>query len=141
MSASILPDSAIQPLLDMTKKISHSSSYKTKLSMLEYIQVKHDFFLKIKKCILFLFYIVFNSFQVAVFTNFPKVVENPGHRAEVQNQVLHLLQVQSRGLYLFLVQNRCLYLHQVQSRGLYLIQVQSRGLNLIQIQSRGLNLI
>ena len=45
MSASILPDSAIQPLLDMTKKISHSSSYKTKLSMLEYIQVKHDFFL------------------------------------------------------------------------------------------------
>jgi proteasome activator subunit 4 len=67
MSTSILPSSAIEPLLEMTKKISHSSSYKTKLSMLEYI-------------------------QVAVFTNFPKVVQNPGYRSEVQNQIIHLLQ-------------------------------------------------
>ena len=39
LSVCILPDSAIQPMLDMTKRIAASSSYKTKLSMLEYIQV------------------------------------------------------------------------------------------------------
>jgi len=66
LSVCILPDSAIQPMLDMTKRIAASSSYKTKLSMLEYI-------------------------QVAVFTNFPKVVVNPSYRDQVQSLVLNLL--------------------------------------------------
>jgi len=53
MSASILPSGAIQPLLDMVKRIAMSESYKTKMSMLEFL-------------------------QVAVFTNFPSLVCNPG---------------------------------------------------------------
>jgi len=67
LSVVILPDSAIQPMLDMTKRIAQSQSYKTKMSMLEYI-------------------------QVAVFTNFPKIVVNSGYREQVQTLVLNLLQ-------------------------------------------------
>ena len=39
LSVVILPDSAVQPMLDMTKRIAQSQSYKTKMSMLEYVQV------------------------------------------------------------------------------------------------------
>jgi hypothetical protein len=35
----VLPDKAIPVMLDITKRISMSHSYKTKMSMLEYVQV------------------------------------------------------------------------------------------------------
>merc|ERR1712136_625315 len=67
LSVCILPDSAVQPMLDMVKRIAQSSSYKTKMSLLEYI-------------------------QMAVFTNFPKVVMKSSYREQVQSLVLRLLQ-------------------------------------------------
>jgi len=67
LSICILPDSCIQPMLDMVKRIVQSSSYKTKMSVLEYI-------------------------QVAVFTNFLKIVVNSSYKEQVQNIVINLLQ-------------------------------------------------
>jgi len=58
LSACILPSTAIQPLLDMVKRIAMSESYKTKMSMLEFL-------------------------QVAVFTNFPALVCSPSYRDQV----------------------------------------------------------
>lgn len=58
LSACILPNTAIQPLLDMVKRIAMSESYKTKMSMLEFL-------------------------QVAVFTNFPSLVCSPVYRDQV----------------------------------------------------------
>jgi proteasome activator subunit 4 len=58
LSACILPSTAIQPLLDMVKRIAMSESYKTKMSMLEFL-------------------------QVAVFTNFPALVSCPSYRDQV----------------------------------------------------------
>jgi len=66
MSASILPGGAIQPLLDMVKRIAMSESYKTKMSMLEFL-------------------------QVAVFTNFPSIVCNPVYKNQVTRLVTNLL--------------------------------------------------
>ena len=39
LSVCVLPDKAIPVMLDITKRISMSHSYKTKMSMLEYVQV------------------------------------------------------------------------------------------------------
>ena len=41
LSVCVLPDKAIPVMLDITKRISMSQSYKTKMSMLEYVQVKY----------------------------------------------------------------------------------------------------
>ena len=39
LSMVVLPDKAIPVMLDITKRIAMSHSYKTKMSMLEYVQV------------------------------------------------------------------------------------------------------
>jgi len=66
LSACILPDNAIQPLLDMVKRIAMSESYKTKMSMLEFL-------------------------QVSVFTNFPSLVCSPVYRNQVTSLTTSLL--------------------------------------------------
>jgi len=66
LSACILPDKAIQPLLDMVKRIAMSESYKTKMSMLEFL-------------------------QVSVFTNFPSLVCSPVYRNQVTSLTTSLL--------------------------------------------------
>jgi len=66
LSASILPLAAIQPMLDMVARIARSESYKTKMSVLEFL-------------------------QVSVFTNFPALVHGAGHRPQVVDLVLSLL--------------------------------------------------
>jgi len=67
LSICILPEEAIQPMLDMVKRIVQSSSYKTKMSVLEFI-------------------------QVSVFTNFLKIVVNASYKEQVQTIVINLLQ-------------------------------------------------
>jgi hypothetical protein len=42
LSVCVLPDHAIPVMLDITKRISMSHSYKTKMSMLEYVQVNQS---------------------------------------------------------------------------------------------------
>jgi len=66
LSACILPNTAIQPLLNMVKRIAMSESYKTKMSMLEFL-------------------------QVAVFTNFPSLVCSPVYRNQVTSLTTSLL--------------------------------------------------
>jgi proteasome activator subunit 4 len=68
LSACVLPAAAIQPMLDMVGRIAHSESYKTKMSVLEFL-------------------------QVAVFTNFPALVHGAAYRPQVTGLVLSLLQV------------------------------------------------
>jgi len=67
LSICILPEEAIQPMLDMVKRIVQSSSYKTKMSVLEFV-------------------------QVSVFTNFLKIVVNASYKEQVQTIVINLLQ-------------------------------------------------
>jgi len=67
LSACILPSSGIQPMLDMVGRIAHSESYKTKMSVLEFL-------------------------QIAVFTNFPALVHSSTYRDQVTRLVLSLLQ-------------------------------------------------
>ena len=68
LSACILPATAIPPMLDMVGRIAHSESYKTKMSVLEFL-------------------------QIAVFTNFPSLAHGAGYRPRVTELVLSLLQV------------------------------------------------
>ena len=68
LSACILPATAIRPMLDMVGRIAHSESYKTKMSVLEFL-------------------------QVAVFTNFPSLAHGTEYRPRVTELVLSLLQV------------------------------------------------
>lgn len=67
LSASILPATAIPPMLDMVGRIAHSESYKTKMSVLEFL-------------------------QIAIFTNFPSLAHGAGYRPRVTELVLSLLQ-------------------------------------------------
>jgi len=67
LSACILPATAIPPMLDMVGRIAHSESYKTKMSVLEFL-------------------------QIAVFTNFPSLAHGAGYRPRVTELVLSLLQ-------------------------------------------------
>ena len=55
-------------MLDMVGRIAHSESYKTKMSVLEFL-------------------------QVAVFTNFPSLAHGTEYRPRVTELVLSLLQV------------------------------------------------
>ena len=68
LSACILPAAGIQPMLDMVGRIAHSESYKTKMSVLEFL-------------------------QIAVFSNFPALVHGAGYRPQVVTLVKSLLQV------------------------------------------------
>jgi len=67
LSACILPAKVVPTMLDMVRRIASSSSYKTKISMLEYL-------------------------QVAVFTNFPALACNKEYVSQVQQLVVSLLQ-------------------------------------------------
>jgi len=66
MSACILPYRALQPMLDMVRRIAQSESYKTKMSMLEFL-------------------------QVSTFTNFPSLVCRTEYRDQVINLAVSLL--------------------------------------------------
>ena len=67
LSSCILPSSTVQPMLNMVRRIAASSSYKTKISMLEYL-------------------------QVAVFTNFPQLACSEDYVGQVRDLVVSLLQ-------------------------------------------------
>jgi len=67
LSASILPPDCVQPLIDMVRRVASSESYKTKMSLLEFL-------------------------QVSVFTNFPSLVCNSSHSSQIISLVLSLLQ-------------------------------------------------
>jgi len=67
LSACILPAKVVPTMLDMVRRIAASRSYKTKISMLEYL-------------------------QVAVFTNFPALACNKEYVSQVKQLVVSLLQ-------------------------------------------------
>ena len=67
LSVCILPSHAITRMLDIVEKIARSESCKTKMSLLEFL-------------------------QVTVFTNFPSVAQSVEHRTRVTELVLSLLQ-------------------------------------------------
>ena len=61
-------------MLDMVGRIAHSESYKTKMSVLEFL-------------------------QIAVFSNFPALVHGAGYRPQVVTLVKSLLQVRAGSRY------------------------------------------